>query len=120
MSRKLAVKGFLAVDSEDATAVIKSEITSVSTADSAAYYITFSAPNTGVFTVQARSGYYQIYDTESGWFDLDFGGALAVTAETEVVILVQDLTFADMRLVWTPSAGSGTISAKLSMKVLGA
>lgn len=94
--------------------------TNVESMDSASIHIKFSAPNTGIFTVEARNGVYNAHEDSVNWYALDFGAVLQITAESEVQILLKEMPFSEIRLVWTPSAGAGTMNAYLTMKNYGA
>ena len=91
-----------------------SNATDISQVDKASIHVVFSAPNTGILAVFVRNG------LNDPFFELNFGAPLAVTADTELNIEMQQLDFKDMYLLWTPSAGAGTITANLHMSSLGA
>lgn len=114
MGRKPQIPGYLAFNAADATTSQTSSISTVDLLDKASYHITFSLANTGTLKVQARNS------TSDSWYDLDFGVTLTVTAQTEVILNINQINFYNMRLVWTPSAGAGTISAYLFSAAQGA
>jgi hypothetical protein len=104
---------------EASTAQI-SKLSNVNSADSATIHVNFSTPNSGTLTVQARNIETLPNEPNKAWYDLSFGGPAVITAETNVQILLNALPFYEIRLVWTPSAGAGTMSAFLNTKVSGA
>jgi hypothetical protein len=115
MSRKNIIPGYKAFDALDATTTqTQDPETSVVGCDKASYHVTFSTANTGELIVQAKNS------KNDSWYDLDFGVPLTVTAETEIILNVNQINFQAMRLVWQPSAGAGTISAVLSSASVGA
>lgn len=120
MSRKHVVSKFDMMNGLSASSNQTSVKTNVEQLDSASIHIKFSAPNTGVFVVQARNGVYPEHESELNWYELPFGAPLAVTAESEVQIVLKEMPFSEIRVKWLPTAGAGTMNAYLSMKVYGA
>lgn len=88
--------------------------TDISQVDKAAIHCKFSAPNSGDFKVWVRNS------ASDAYYELNFGSALTLTAETECNIEMQQLDFKDLYLQWVPIAGSGTLTAILHMASLGA
>jgi len=120
MSRRF-VNTFPCFEALDSSVEQKSALTNVGPFDSASYQVKFSAPSSGEFHVQARNGKYRPDQDETDWVDLDFGpSGLVITSETDVRILLVDLTFTELRLVWSPSASTGTINSTLTAKAVGA
>jgi hypothetical protein len=120
MSRKHVVP-FHALKSADATINQTSPKTNCQQYDSGSYHIKFSAANSGEFIVEARNQAYESADdAETGWYEVSFGAPLSITAETDVQILFNAMDFAEIRLKWEPSAGSGTMNTRLIMKSKGA
>lgn len=120
MSRRF-VNTFSCFDALNSAVSQTSEPTNVEPFDSASYQIKFSAPSSGTFTIQARNGSkYRPDESELYWADLDFGAPLTITSESDVRILLADLTFSELRILWAPSSSSGTITSKLTMKAVGA
>lgn len=106
--------------SVSAAAPQTSKLSNVNSADSATIHVSFSTLNSGTLTVQARNIETLPSEPNKAWYDLSFGTPLTVTSETNVQIILNSLSFYEIRLVWTPSSGSGTISAFLNTKVAGA
>ena len=108
-------------DTADATAEQVSSITNIDMVDKATINIKFSAANSGTLLVEVRNGRDRSpLDLDSDWIALNFGATLSVTSETDVQLFMRELCFNEMRLTWTPSSGSGTITATLNSKSLGA
>jgi hypothetical protein len=114
MARKLVIPSYIALNAADATVSQTSGESIVDGTDKVSYHVTFSANNTGTFTVQAKNG------NNDAWYDLDFGQPLTITADNEAVFFLNECPFTKVRLLWSPSAGSGTMTAILTSKSLGA
>lgn len=114
MGRKSVVHGHKMLDAVSASASQTSESTNVEQVDKLSIHCLFTVASSGTFVVQARNG-----KTDS-WYDLNFGAALTITSETDVQILLNECPFTDIRLKWTPSSASGTLTASLTMKAVGA
>ena len=106
--------------SVDATILQISKLTNVTPADSATIHINFSAPNTGEITVQARNIEVGPNEPDRGWYNLSFGAPTIITNESDAQVLLNSLPFYEIRIMWTPTVGAGTISAFLNTKVSGA
>jgi hypothetical protein len=121
MSRRPVVK-YTAFNALSAAATqTQSQPTNVENTDTASYHVKFSAANSGTFRVQARNrDLLPAEDILNTWYDVNFGSPLTITAETDVQIVFNELPFKEIRLIWEPSAGSGTVSAYLLMKAKGA
>ncbi len=118
MSRKHVVK-YQAFTDLSASVSQTSAPTNVENTDGVSYHVKFSSPSSGTFSVQARNADLKSTDTVA-WYDLNFAVPLTVTSETDVQILLNSTPFKEIRLVWTPSSGSGLINAYLVMKTVGA
>jgi hypothetical protein len=114
MSRKHVVHGYKMFNAVNSAVTQTSNPTNVEQIDKVSIHCTFSASSNGTFTVQARNG------SNDGWYALDFGVALTIASETDVQISLKECPFSDIRLIWTPSSSSGTLTASLSMKSVGA
>lgn len=110
----------LAYKSVSATTTQTSQISNVETSDAATIHVHFSAANSGTLSVEARNIYANPNEPTKGFYPLSFGAPLTITAETEVQILLNTMPFTEIRLIWTPLAGVGTMSAFLNMKTVGA
>jgi hypothetical protein len=115
MSRKNvhAYAIFNAVDATSAQTSLSGP-TDVSQVDKFNIHCKFSAANSGAFQVFVRNA------KTSAFYELNFGASLAITSQTECLIDISQANFSDMYLVWTPSAGSGTLTAVLHMASVGA
>ena len=97
----------------DATATQTSAETSVLGVDKVSIHAKFSANNSGTFTLQAKNG------DEDSWFNVDFNVAMTITADNEALLVMNEVPFDRIKLTWTPSAGSGTLTTVLKMKSQG-
>lgn len=113
MSRKFS-HNYRMFNAVVATSTQTSEEVSVLGIDKLSIHAKFSANNSGTFTLQARNS-----DVDS-WFDVDFNVAMTITADNEALLIMNEVPFDKIKLTWTPSAGSGTLTAVLKMKNTGA
>jgi hypothetical protein len=113
MARKSLVHSYKMLDQVAANSAQTSGPTNVEQIDKVSIHCLFSVASSGTFKVQARNG------SADSWYDLNFGAALTVTTETDVQILINETPFTDIRLLWTPSSASGTLTATLTMKAIG-
>lgn len=113
MSRKVS-HSYTMLNAVAATSTQTSEEVSVFGVDKLSIHAKFSANNSGTFTLQAKNS-----DSDS-WFNVDFNVAMTITAEAETLMLMNEVPFDKIKLTWTPSAGSGTLTAVLKMKSQGA
>lgn len=110
MSR-LNTHSFTALNAVAATTTQTSISTSVIGVSKLSYHIKFSTNNTGEFFIEAQNS-----DTDT-WFRVTFNSAMTITADNEAQLIMNEVPFKNLRLLWVPSAGSGTITAVISMKV---
>ena len=109
------------------TGSLTSESTNVSQLDKATIRVVWtSADAIGELKIQAKQiANPQKPEEASDWFDLDFGNVIAIdmtvpTPDSEHQILFNELPFTDLRVVYTPTSGTGTIdSIKISAKQVG-
>jgi hypothetical protein len=113
MSRKNVVHGYKMLNAVDSSIVQTSGATNVEQMDKLGIHALFSSASSGTFKVQARNG------ASDGWFDLNFGSSMTISNETDVQIILNECPFTDIRLVWTPSSSTGTLTASLTMKAVG-
>jgi hypothetical protein len=101
------------------SASMSSNITSrevdVSQLDKAIIHCSWVAGPVGEFQVEAQA------DTNDSWFVLDTSSAWSVSgSDSEAEIILNELPFKKIRLKWVRTSGSGTLSAYLSSKSVGA
>ena len=113
MSRK-NTHAYTVFNTVSATATQTSVSTSVQGIDKLSYHCKFSTNNTGTFTVEAQNS-----DSDT-WVSVPFNVAMTITADNEALIVMNEVPFKNLRLVWTPSAGAGTLTTILNMKSVGA
>lgn len=112
MARKTNHK-YKVFDAVAATSTQTSEQTIVFGIDKLSYHCKFSANNSGEFTLLAQN-----HENDS-WLEVPFSGAMTITADNEALIMMNEVPFYALQLVWTPSAGSGTLTTFLNMKAVG-
>ena len=113
MGRKQPIR-FEALQAADASINQTTNISTVGSSDKASYHITFSAPNSGTFTVEVKN-----FEKDS-WYELDFGVPLTITSEDDVTLNINQINFEFVRLNWVPSAGAGTMNANFFAAAEGA
>lgn len=90
--------------------------TSVINMDKAGILVEWSAgaAPVGVITVEAR------YSPDGNFVAIDFGSAINVSGNSgSVQILLEELPYQDIRLVYTRTSGSATMSATILIKQVG-
>jgi hypothetical protein len=107
------VHSYTVFNAVDATTTQTSEKTVVQGIDKLSYHVKFSANNAGTFNVQAQNS-----DSDT-WVNISFNAVMTIAAENEALIIMNEVPFKNLRLVWTPSAGSGTMTAILNMRAVG-
>lgn len=116
MSRKHVVKSHRMLDAADMSGNLTSEPTNVLQLDKASIYIAWSGSSvSGTIEVQARNG------EKAPWYALDFGSAISLATDSgSHVVVLNETPFSDIRIVYTRSAGTGSVDAILTMKSVGA
>ena len=120
MGRKNVVKTYKIMEEADLSGNIESSVTNVINLDSGSIHIiwTGSSP-VGTITVEATND-----DPESSsaqYRELGLGSAISISGNSgEHDIVFTYLPFRAIRLIYTRSSGTGSISATLSAKTLGA
>lgn len=107
-------------------AMITSEEITVTTLDQASIRINWTSTDAvGEFKLQARQKTKQDEILESSpWFDVDFGSTISIdmtqpTPDTEHQLILTQLPFDQIRLVYTSTAGTGTVDARITAKQVG-
>lgn len=99
------------------SALITSEETNVRNLDSASIRVDWTGTPIGILTVQAlqEKDSDPKAETDLLWFDLDLGAEIAIDAvNTDHQIIFTSLPFDRIRLVYTPTSGSGVLNAKIT------
>lgn len=100
----------------DLSAPIISDVVNVANLDKASIHLAWSgtAPN-GEIVLEARNG------EEDGWYTLNMGASITITGNTGNHLLVlNELPFTDIRLQYGFNSGTGTMTARITSKVVGA
>lgn len=95
---------------------ITSEVVSTKNLDKASIHVSWTGSSpVGTLTVQARNGENDSYRT------LDFGSAISVSGNSgEHELIFTELPFSDIKMTYTRTSGTGTMSAYIHSKVVGA
>ena len=115
MARKNVVKAYKMIDAGDLSGNIQSNTTSVINMDKASISVqwTGSSP-VGTFEVLARNG------EDDAWQALDFGAAISVSGNSgDHRIVLNELPFTDLRVDYTSTSGTGSVTATITAKQVG-
>lgn len=108
---------------------LTSNMSNVEQLDTASIHVTWTAGPAGTFVLEARNGGFPAPNTalpqakyNDSWYAVDVGSAITITAlDSELLILLNELPFTDIRLRYTPSSGAATdLKALFTAKVKGA
>jgi len=102
-------------DATSLGATTSSDATNVQYLDKASIFVEWTGTvPVGAITVQARN------KSDGTWYDLDFGSAISVSGATgSHSIVLNEVPFVDIRLTYTRTSGTGTITATLVSKAVG-
>lgn len=117
MGRKHVVHSYEMFDSVDISTNQTSSITNVEQLDQATIHISWTGTSpVGEITVEARNG------SADNWYELDFGlAAISISgASGDHQILFREMPFTDIRLKYASTSGTGNLTARLTMKTVGA
>jgi len=117
MGRKHLIYGYKMFDAADLSeATLTSEVVEVGQLDYGSIFVEWdSTAINGVITVQARNG------DDGSWFNINFGDTITCNVDdSNHQLVMNELGFTHLRLVYTRTAGTGTIDAFLTLKSKGA
>jgi len=115
MGRKSVVKSYKMLDNISLASNASSGATSVINLDKASIHLDWAGTAVGTVTVLARNG------EQNPWYVLDFGTPISITSGSgDHQIVFNELPFTDIMLDYVRSSGTGTLTATLTMKVVGA
>jgi hypothetical protein len=101
--------------SADMSASITSREIDSSELDKASINASWAAGPAGAFTVEV------IRNDKDSWVALDTGTPWSIVASDDSAqIILTEMPFIKLRLVWTPTSGSGTLVAYMNLKTVGA
>jgi hypothetical protein len=107
-------------EDRDMSGPLTSREIDVSELDKASIHCYFDAGNEGTVEVQVQ--HYSEYPEEDTWMSLTAGQTPweVEAADEEILITLTEVPFVKLRLVWTPTSGTGDIVAYLTAKSQGA
>lgn len=116
MARKNVIYGYQAFNAVDISSSQTSAEIEVGQEDYGSIYVfwTGSSP-VGALTVQAKNG------TNGTYRSLDFGSAISISGASGAHdLILNELPFTHLKLVYTRSSGSGSLTANVTLKSKGA
>ncbi len=115
MARKSVLPSYKMFDAQAVSADVTSNITSVKNLDNCSIAVVWSGTIVGDLYVQVRNGEHD------AWRNVDFGSVIPITtgSGTHDIYFTQ-LSYTDMRLFVDRASGSGSITATISSKTVGA
>ncbi len=119
MGRKQISRLYSVATDADMSAPITSEATDVEQYDLVSYCIDWAGTgSTGTFEIQVSS---EDHEKDAIWKPLDFGTTIAVASDSDShEILMRDIHFKRVRVVYTPTAGTGLMQIKIKSGTKGA
>lgn len=117
MARKNFIDSFNMLDAVSLADPHTSPPTNVLKLDRASLYVSWTdLLAVGELEVQGRIG------EDNAWFIVDFSEPLEIKPDYngEFQIIFNELPFTDIRLIYTPTSGSGSLTATLTSKTVGA
>lgn len=124
VARKNHIKHYKMLSAVDISSSQTSDKTNVEPVDQATIAVNWSAGSTpiGVITIEAsNSSDIEFNQSAETWLELDFGVAINVSGNSgNHQIIFDSLPFRYIRIKYTRSSGSATMSATLQAKSVGA
>lgn len=117
MGRKPLIDSHKMIDAQSMGASITSGETSTKSLDQGSILVEWSAGSTpvGTITVEAKHG------DNGSWYELDFGQTISISGNSgNHEIVFNSFPFSHLRIKYTRSSGSGTLSCTISAKAVGA
>jgi hypothetical protein len=116
MGRKSVLKSFKMIDAGDMSTSLPSQSTNVINLDKASIHLVWTGTSpVGVITVEAQNG------ENDSWYDLDFGSTINISGNSgDHQIVFSELSFTTIRINYTRTSGTGSLTATISAKVTGA
>ncbi len=114
--RKNVVKGFQPFQATSLAANATSPEVNVINLDKASIYVDWAGTSpVGTLAVEAKNR------EDGDWFALDFGSPISISGNSgNHLIVLNELPFLAIRLVYTAGSGTGTIDAVIAAKTVGA
>lgn len=114
--RKNVIKSYKMLDAASLAAAVTSSEVNVLNLDEASIFVEWTGSSVnGVLKLQAKNA------ADGDWIDLDFAAPinLATNSGSHILVLTIMPHYA-LQLVYTPSAGTGTLDATIVAKTVGA
>ena len=116
MARKNFVEQFKMLDAADISTNQTSELTNVLKLDQASIILEWSGSSpVGTVTVEARNG------SDGNFYELDMGSTISISGNSgNHQLLFSEMPFSDIRLQYTSTSGTGSLTATITSKTVGA
>lgn len=115
MARKNVIKGFKPMDAADISGNVESTVVNLINMDKAAFHVTWTGTSpVGTLAVKAKNG------EDDSFYDLDSLDAISITGNSgEHVIMLLEISFTEVKLVYTSSSGTGSMTVNMTAKQIG-
>jgi len=116
VGRKSVVNAYKIIDAVSLGATFTSGVTSTKNLDNIGLLVEWSGGGSpvGAITIEVQNG-------NSAWSALDFGTPISITGNSgNLNININQLPFENMRITYTRTSGTGSMTATLAAKVVGA
>jgi len=110
------------LDAVDITSNQLSSATNVTNLDRCSISLAWTGGGTpvGTVTVEARQKDANKASADQDWFTVDFGATISISGNSGSHLLIMDnLDFTDIRVRYTATSGSATLTAVLTAKQVG-
>jgi hypothetical protein len=115
VARKNTLKAFKMLDAGDVSGNLQSATTNVLNLDKASISVTWTGSSpVGTLEVLARNG------EDDAWSALNFGSAISISGNSgDHRILLNEMPFTDIRIDYTATSGTGSLTAIITAKQVG-
>lgn len=121
MARKNVLLHFKMLDAADISTTQTSPATDIAYLDNAGIVITWSGTSpVGTIDIECANPAPTEHEADWTWVPLNFGSVISVSGNTGLhTITMNQLPFTKIRLIYTATSGTGTLTAMLSVKQVG-
>jgi len=115
VARKNVIPSYKLIDAGDMSGNVTSSVVNVQNMDIASLHLSWAGTSpVGTVTVQARNG------ATDSWYDLDFGSAISIASNSgDHQIILQEMPFTDLKVTYTATSGTGTLTGYITAKQIG-